>query len=112
MPTTFHFPCAYVKRVIDGDTFVVDIDLGMDLWKHEQHVRVFAYDAPELRTALGKQARDHARSLLSLPPVPFLPGLKVQLLSYEWDKYGRLLAAVSLPQGDLATLMINAGYVK
>lgn len=52
----------YDTHVYDGDTFTVDLDLGLDVhWKHFR-VRPIGYDAPEMKgpdrlLALG--ARDH-----------------------------------------------------
>lgn len=39
-----------VVRVIDGDTVVVDIDLGFDSWIKDQHIRIQHIDTPEVRT--------------------------------------------------------------
>lgn len=41
---------AQIKRVIDGDTIVVDIDLGFDVVLKDQSVRLKGVDAPESRT--------------------------------------------------------------
>lgn len=39
-----------VVRVIDGDTIVVDIDLGFEMWLRNQSVRLFGINTPEVRT--------------------------------------------------------------
>lgn len=41
---------ANIVRVIDGDTVVVDIDLGFDVWLHKRHIRLYGIDAPACRT--------------------------------------------------------------
>jgi endonuclease YncB( thermonuclease family) len=38
---------AVIVRVIDGDTVVVNMDLGWHTWRHEEHVRLNGIDAPE-----------------------------------------------------------------
>ena len=41
---------ANIVRVIDGDTVVVDIDLGFGVWLHDKRVRLLGIDAPKSRT--------------------------------------------------------------
>jgi endonuclease YncB( thermonuclease family) len=41
---------AKVKRVIDGDSIVLDIDLGFDVILKDQSIRLLGIDAPESRT--------------------------------------------------------------
>lgn len=49
------------KRLIDGDTFVCDIDLGFGIWLMDQHCRLFGVDTPEKSTPEGKAAAETAR---------------------------------------------------
>jgi endonuclease YncB( thermonuclease family) len=96
---------ATVVRVIDGDTIVLNLDLGFNLTL-EMNCRVFGINAPELRTDAGKLARDYASSLL---PV----GDKVLVWSHGWDKYGgRFDGDVTAGDGawSFAGAMLNAGY--
>ena len=44
---------AYLERVIDGDTLLVNIDLGFSVFI-EQRLRLRGVDAPELGTSEGK----------------------------------------------------------
>ena len=39
-----------IRRVIDGDTVDIDIDLGFGVWLKEERVRLFGVDTPESRT--------------------------------------------------------------
>ena len=41
---------AKVKRVIDGDTVDVDVDLGFGIWQNNERVRIMGIDTPESRT--------------------------------------------------------------
>jgi len=41
---------AVVKRVVDGDTVILDIDLGFDVVLNKQRVRLYGIDTPECRT--------------------------------------------------------------
>lgn len=35
-------------RVIDGDTVVLDIDLGFDTWLRNQTIRLYGLNTPEI----------------------------------------------------------------
>ena len=39
-----------LRRVIDGDTIDVDIDLGFGVWLRGERVRLYGIDTPESRT--------------------------------------------------------------
>ncbi len=55
---------AVVRRVIDGDTIVADIDLGLHVWVHGEHLRLARINAPEIKGAerpRGLAARDWLR---------------------------------------------------
>ena len=41
---------ANIRRVVDGDTVDVDIDLGFGVWLKKQRVRLYGIDTPESRT--------------------------------------------------------------
>jgi micrococcal nuclease len=45
----FEYKCI-IKRVVDGDTVDVDIDLGFDMWLTNQRIRMAGIDTPENRT--------------------------------------------------------------
>lgn len=105
--TTWTVP-ATVLRIVDGDTFHAQLQLG---W-HLQHtppkgVRVLGVDTPERNEPLRwRAATGFARELL---PV----GSTVTLLSHEIDDFGRTLATVTLADGrDYATVMRAAGHQK
>ena len=79
----------YVDRVVDGDTVDVDIDLGFNTMLRKQRVRMVAIDTPESRTRdleekfYGKQSKYFLQDLLL--------DNKVQLLSHDKGKFGRIL---------------------
>lgn len=114
---------AVVLRVVDGDTVVLDIDLGFRVWLRGQHVRLVAmgqdgkpirFDAPELTgplaTLAGRAARDRLGQLL-----PAEVGVTVQTFKGDSaDKYGRWLAVVWLDRerelSDVARVMAADGF--
>lgn len=98
---------AQVVRVIDGDSLIVTADLG---WRVHitSAVRLHGVDCPELDTDEGKAARDFVKDAL---PV----GAPITLISHKLlgqsDKYGRVLASVTLPSGrDLSTVLLEDGH--
>lgn len=99
----FKFP-AVILAWHDGDTPIVDVRLSPTIELHAQHVRVQGINAPELHSEGGSDARSYA---MQLAP----PGAAVTLTSRSPDKYGRLLATVTLADGrDFGALMIDAGH--
>jgi micrococcal nuclease len=47
---------AEIVRVIDGDTVVANIDLGFDVWLHDEHLRLSRVQAAELGAPGGEHA--------------------------------------------------------
>jgi micrococcal nuclease len=96
---------AKVVRVIDGDTVVLDVDLGFGVWLHGQNFRLLGCNAREKADAGGSQAR---MNLMTLLPVD----TPVLITSVKPDKYGgRYDAQITLPDGaDLSTQLISTGW--
>lgn len=59
-----------IKKVVDGDTVDVDIDLGFGIWYLDQRVRLYGIDTPESRTRdkvekiYGKAAGRYLKAML------------------------------------------------
>jgi endonuclease YncB( thermonuclease family) len=86
-----------IVRIIDGDTIVVDIDYGHDLWRLNQSLRLRGIDAaetndpdPRLR-ALAKYQREWLASKLEVGKVYSYSSHKTKA-GDERDKYGRFVA--------------------
>ena len=97
---------ATVIKVIDGDTIDLAVDLGFHVGVSIR-VRLMGVDAPEVSTAEGKVVRDRLRTELPI-------GTKVEIHTekYPGDKYGRWLARVSGPTGDLAEWLLTQDMAK
>lgn len=98
---------ATIERVVDADTLDVAIDLGFDV-AIRQRLRLDGVDAPELRTAAGKVAREWVVEL-----VKQAAGKCVAVTRKDrQEKYGRYLAAVTLAGNDktLTELLLAAGH--
>lgn len=92
----YRYACRLV-RVIDGDTIVVEVDLGFNQWMHNQHVRLFGINTPEL---IGKDR------LAALKAKQFVESWAKERQLYlhsrrydEREKYGRILASVFRDDG-------------
>jgi len=93
-----------VLAVHDGDTCKLDYDLGWHVWVRGAMLRLAGCDPPVLATPAGIAARDFVAALLPI-------GTAVQVVSHGFDKWGRTLGALQLPDGrDLAELLIQAGH--
>jgi len=80
------------KRLIDGDTFVCDIDLGFGIWLVDQHCRLFGVDTPEKNTEAGIAAAETAKEWFTLRQNT-AERFSIQVLQ-KADKYGRRLVHV------------------
>lgn len=87
----YEYNCV-IKRVVDGDTVDVDIDLGFDVRLVDQRIRLYGIDTPESRT----RDKDEKRYGLAAKNfvLGFLPEGSTQTLKTHKDKtgkFGRLL---------------------
>tara|TARA_B100000424_G_scaffold164729_1_gene126406 strand:+ start:652 stop:1086 length:435 start_codon:yes stop_codon:yes gene_type:complete len=46
----YEYNCT-IRKIVDGDTIDVDIDLGFGVWLKDQRIRVNGIDTPECRTS-------------------------------------------------------------
>jgi len=83
---------AVVRRVYDGDTVTVDIDLGLNVWVKDQTLRLYGIDTPELRgneREEGLVVRDFVRS-----QIPRGTEVIIETRKDKTGKYGRWLATI------------------
>ena len=104
-PVPFSYPCKIV-RVIDGDSIVVDIDLGFSHWIHNESIRLYGVDTPECRT---RDAEEKAAGLLAKEFVEdtLHVGGTYMLQTKEKGKFGRFLGVIFI-QGSAS---INAALI-
>ena len=89
-----------IRRVVDGDTVDVDIDLGFGIWIHNERVRLYGIDTPESRTRdlEEKKAGLFAKDVV----LHYLPEGSKQVLRTHKDKvgkYGRVLGEFVIYDG-------------
>lgn len=112
----YEYKCV-IRKIIDGDTVDVDIDLGFGIWLKDQRIRLYGIDTPECRT------RDAEEKIFGLAAKNFvisnLPVRSNQILKTMINKdgedvrgkFGRILGDFTL--NDNATLvetMIQKGF--
>lgn len=96
---------ATLIRVVDADTFDMNIDLGFYTHVYDR-VRLFGVNAPERFTPEGRIATAFVKSWFSLNPIFVLRTHKGDLT----DKYGRWVAEVVTREGiSLSAAMIEEG---
>ncbi len=101
---------ATVVSVYDGDTIRVDIDLGFNLWLHNEPIRFMGINAPELKGESRVEGLKSKEWLASKLP----PGTKI-LLRTEKDsreKYGRYLGHIYLNGVNLNEELLKEGLAK
>jgi endonuclease YncB( thermonuclease family) len=104
---------AVIRRVVDGDTLAVAVDLGFGLWHYGMdgrglHLRLLGCNARELEQPGGREAKRNLAELL-VPYGGVLGGSALTLHTVKDDKYGgRYDAAVQLDDGtDLVELLVS-----
>ena len=97
-----------VRRVVDGDTVDIDIDLGFGVWLHKERVRIYGIDTPESRTRdkeekkYGLMAKEFVKQ--------FVKGGSIMLTTQKYDakgKFGRILGDIIVDNKSLSDTMIQ-----
>jgi len=113
----YNFRVTKIKKVVDGDTIDVVIDLGFDLAKTER-VRIAGVDTPEKRT------RDKEEKALGLDATKWMKDHLEETIKGDEEltvrtelvggmgKYGRLLGWLYVGDSDISLneQMITEGY--
>lgn len=76
-----------IRKVVDGDTIDVDIDLGFNTWINNERVRLYGIDTPESRTRDLEEKKFglFAKSIVE----KYLPVGSKQVLVTHLDKVGK-----------------------
>ena len=97
-----------IRRVVDGDTVDIDIDLGFGVWLHKERVRIYGIDTPESRTRdkeekkYGLMAKEFVKQ--------FVKGDSIKLTTQKYDakgKFGRILGDIIVDNKSLSDTMIQ-----
>ena len=101
----------FIERMVDADTFDVNLDLGFDVWTR-QRVRLAGVDAPERYTDDGRAAETYLRETFSMPGRGDQPiRCRVQTEKPKRGKYGRYIATIWLDEGfSIAEALLAEGH--
>jgi endonuclease YncB( thermonuclease family) len=84
-----------VERVVDGDTVIINFDLGFDVWKKER-VRLARINCQELKTEEGKAAKVFMQAFT---------GVEVSVKTKKGkDIYGRYIGEITVMQKEPVNL--------
>ena len=103
-----------LKKVIDGDTVDVDIDLGFGIWQMNERVRIMGIDTPESRTRnkiekkFGLAAKARLKSLLG--PKPILQTTISKKGEDMKGKFGRVLGDFLVEGKQVSQIMCKEGH--
>jgi len=100
-----------ITRIVDGDTVIADIDLGLHTWIHGERLRLARINAPEMRgdTRLaGLAARDFLAEMVLDKEVT------IKTIKDTKEKWGRFLAEILIEQDgamvNINDLLVQSGY--
>jgi micrococcal nuclease len=94
---------AKLKRVIDGDTVVLDLDLGFYQWRLDRSYRLSRIDAPEMGTAEGVAAKEHLM-LLTAEVASFM------VTTAKADSFDRWIIELFADGRNLNDQMVTDGF--
>ncbi len=100
---------AYVRKIYDGDTITVDIDLGFGIVLHNQKIRLLRINAPEIRgeqREKGLVSRDALRNKISNK------WIKVKTQKDKKGKYGRWLGELWLEEECINDWLVSEGLAE
>lgn len=111
---------ATVTSVVDGDTVVVDIDLGFNVKFQNQKVRLLGIDTPESRTSdkvekqFGLASKDYVKKFVELCNKQVIVRTHISQDTDDdgREKFGRLLGEIINPttKAVLNDELINKNY--
>ena len=100
---------ATVVRVIDGDTIVMDVDLGFSI-STRQTIRVLGVNCPEMHGAT-KEAGLRAKECTVAWLMQAGPDIQIRtILQKEKDSFRRILADVCSGRESLSAALLSAGH--
>jgi len=98
---------AKVIKVLDGDSIVVDLDLGFNM-SLRTSIRLYGLNTEELSSGdidnrcLAVKSKEVVREIC-------IPGRKIMVRTYKPGKYGRWLATIILDSGSVNDFLISSG---
>ena len=100
---------AFVRKVYDGDTVTVDIDLGFDVVLKSQKIRLLGINAPEVR---GSQRPEGLKSRDALREKIGSKWVSIKTQKDKKGKYGRWLGVIYIDEACVNDWLIKEGHAE
>ena len=111
----YEYKCK-IRKVVDGDTVDIDIDLGFGVWLNDERVRIIGIDTPESRTSdpiekkFGLAAKERVQHLLG-EGATLISKVKGDGNEEMRGKFGRILGDFRTINGDtVTTKLMSEGH--
>jgi micrococcal nuclease len=88
---------AIVRKVVDGDTLEIDIDLGLSAWIHNEKIRLYGIDTPEVfgvKKGSAEWEHGNVASVFVKERVKENDVVIIETIKDKREKYGRYLALI------------------
>lgn len=88
---------AIVRKVVDGDTIEIDIDLGLSSWIHGEKIRLFGIDTPEvygIKKGSPEWEKGNQSSAFVKEHLKENVEVIIETIKDKREKYGRYLALI------------------
>lgn len=109
-PNCFYSYKAYIVRIVDGDTVVANIDLGFEVWRHDEHLRLFGIDTPERGDVGYTEANDALAQLVKGQRVVICT-VKAKRSDVEAKgSFGRYLATIWKDELNVNQWLVEKGF--
>lgn len=99
---------ATVRRIVDGDTLDLDVDMGFRAWRLKERFRLAGINAPESNraasAAAGRAARDWLAETIPVGSVVTIETAK------DPDNFGRWIATVWRDDLNINDALVEAGH--
>lgn len=92
---------AKLVRVVDGDTVILDLDVGFRMKREGASYRLLRINAPEMNTADGQAAKGWLES--------FLVGKSLCATTQKSDSFGRYLVELLANNENVSDALVAAG---
>ncbi len=100
---------AFVRKVYDGDTVTVDIDLGFDVMLKSQKIRLLGINAPEVR---GSQRPEGLKSRDALREKIGSKWVSIKTQKDKKGKFGRWLGEIWIDDTCINDWLLKEGHAK
>ena len=96
---------ATLLRVVDGDTYDLDVDVGFNL-SYSARFRLYGFDTPELRSG-GDFEKERAGEAKRFATCWFKARNPIYIRTYKADSFGRWLAQVFGEHDNLGDMLVD-----